>query len=49
MSRNEILKDELVVKIDSSSLANIDRFIDLLISTNTEVEVIGKDEYLIKL
>ena len=48
MSRNEILKDELVVKIDSSSLANIDRFIDLLISTNTEVEVIGQDESLRK-
>lgn len=49
MSRNEILKDELVIKIDSSSLASIDRFIELLKSTNTEVEVIGKDEYLIKL
>lgn len=49
MNRNELLKDELVIKIDSSSLASIDKFIDLLKSTNTEVEVIGKDEYLIKL
>lgn len=49
MSRNEILKDELVIKIDSSSLASIDKFIELLKSTNTEVEVIGNDEYLIKL
>ena len=49
MSRNEILKDELVIKIDSSSLASIDKFIDLLRATNTEVEVIGNDEYLIKL
>lgn len=49
MSRNEILKDELVIKIDSSSLASIDKFINLLKSTDTEVEVIGKDEYLIKL
>ena len=49
MSRNEILKDELVIKIDSSSLASIDKFINLLKSTDTEVEVIGKGEYLIKL
>lgn len=49
MSTKELLKDELIIKIDSSSLASIDKFIELLKSNNLDVKAIGRDEYLIKL
>ena len=42
-------KDELILKVDYSSLETIDKFIDLLKSNNVEVKVLGRDEYVIKL
>ena len=42
-------KDELILKVDYSSLETIDKFIDLLKSNNVEVKAIGRDEYVIKL
>jgi hypothetical protein len=49
MSRSEVLKDELIIKIDSSSIISLDKFIELLRSNNLDVKAIGHDEYLIKL
>ena len=46
---NENAKDELIVKIDYSSLKTNDKFIDLLKSNNVEVKAIGRDEYVVKL
>ena len=42
-------KDELILKVDYSSLKVIDKFIDLLKSNDVEVKAIGRDEYVIKL
>ena len=42
-------KDELILRVDYSSLDTIDKFIDLLKSNNVEVTAIGRDEYVIKL
>ena len=42
-------KDELILKIDYSSLESIDKFIDLLKSNDVEVKALGRDEYVIKL
>ena len=42
-------KDELILKVDYSSLETIDKFIDLLKSNNVEVKALGRDEYVIKL
>ena len=42
-------KDELILKVDYSSLESIDKFIDLLKSNNVEVKALGRDEYVIKL
>ena len=49
MGINKTSKDELIINVDSSSLENIDKFIDLLKSNNVEVKAIGRDEYVIKL
>ncbi|SCK04725.1 Uncharacterised protein [uncultured Clostridium sp.] len=46
---NENTKDELILKVDYSSLESIDKFIDLLKSNNVDVKAIGRDEYVIKL
>lgn len=48
MNTNEINKNELILKIDCSSLETVDKLIDLLKSNNINVKVIGGDEYLIK-
>lgn len=42
-------KDELILKVDYSSLETIDKFIDLLKSNNVEVKALGRDEYVVKL
>ena len=49
MGINKTSKDELIINVDSSSLENIDKFIDLLKSNNVEVKALGRDEYVIKL
>lgn len=49
MTTNEINKDELILKVDFSSLEIVDKFIDLLKDNNIEVKGIGRDEYLIKI
>ncbi|VYU44099.1 hypothetical protein [Clostridium tertium] len=49
MLNETILKDELIIKIDSSSISSIDKFISLLNSNNIDVKAIGRDEYLIRL
>lgn len=43
-----ITKEELILKVDFSSIASIDRFIEILKSNNIEVTELGKDEYVIK-
>ncbi|WP_294174832.1 hypothetical protein [uncultured Clostridium sp.] len=49
MTTNEIDKDELILKVDYSSLEIIDKFIDLLKSNDVEVKALGRDEYVIKI
>ena len=49
MGRNENAKDELILKVDYSSLESIDKFIDLIKSNNVEVKALGRDEYVVKL
>ncbi|WP_166484820.1 hypothetical protein [Clostridium cuniculi] len=48
MTTNQINKDDLILKVDFSSLETIDKFIDLLKDNNIEVKTIGRDEFLIK-
>ncbi len=47
MGMNENTKDELILRVDYSSLDTIDKFIDLLKSNNVEVKAIGRDEYVV--
>ena len=49
VGENGSTKDELILKVDYSSLETIDKFIDLLKSNNVEVKAIGRDEYVVKL
>lgn len=49
MGTSENNKGELILKVDSSSLGSIDRFIELLKSNNVEVKGLGRDEYVIKI
>lgn len=42
-------KNKLILKVDSSSLESIDKFIDLLRSNNIEVKALGRDEYVVEL
>lgn len=49
MGMNGNTKDELILKVDYSSLETIDKFIDLLKSNNVDVKAIGRDEYVVKL
>ena len=49
MGKDVNTKDELILKVDYSSLESIDKFIDLLKSNNVEVKALGRDEYVIKL
>ena len=49
MGKNGNTKDELILKVDYSSLESIDKFIDLLKSNNVEVKALGRDEYVVKL
>lgn len=42
-------KDELILRVDYSSLESIDKFIDLLKSNDVEIKALGRDEYVIKL
>ena len=49
MAEKEVNKNELILKIDFSSLKTVDKFIDLLKSNNIDIKVLGNDEYLIKM
>ena len=49
MAEKEVNKNELILKIDFSSLKTVDKFIDLLKSNNIYIKVLGSDEYLIKM
>ena len=49
MATNEINENELILKVDFSSLETVDKFIDLLKANNIEVKTIGRDEYLIQI
>ena len=49
MGINKTSKDELIINVDSSSLENIDKFIDLLKSNDVGVKAVGRDEYVVKL
>lgn len=49
MDMNVNTKDELILKVDYSSLETIDKFIDLLKSNGVEVKALGRDEYVIKI
>lgn len=42
-------KDELILRVDYSSLDTIDKFIDLLKSNDVEVKALGRDEFVVKL
>lgn len=42
-------KDELILKVDYSSLETSDKFIDLLKSNDVEIKGLGRDEYTVKL
>lgn len=49
MNTNEINKNDLLLKLDFSSLETVDKFIDLLKDNDIEVKTIGRDEYLINI
>lgn len=49
MGINKTSKDELILKVDYSSLETIDKFIDLLKSHNVEIKAIGRDEFVVKI
>lgn len=49
MAEKEVNKNELILKIDFSSLKTVDKFIDLLKSNNIDIKGLGSDEYLIKM
>ena len=49
MGINKNTKDELILRVDYSSLESIDKFIDLLKSNDVEVKALWRDEYVIKL
>lgn len=49
MGKDVNTKDELILKVDYSSLESIDKFIDLLKSNNVEVKALGRDEYVVRL
>lgn len=49
MGINKTSKDELILRVDYSSLESIDKFIELLKSNNVEVKALGRDEYGVKL
>lgn len=47
MNTNEINKNELILKLDFSSLETLDKFIDFLRANNINIKDIGTDEYLV--
>ena len=49
MVTNEINKNEIILKVDFSSLETVDKFIDLLKDNNIDIKGIGRDEYLVKI
>ena len=49
MITNEINKNEIILKVDFSSLETVDKFIDFLKTNNIVIKGIGRDEYLIKI
>ncbi len=49
MTTNEINENELILKVDFSSLETVDKFIDFLKTNNIDIKGIGRDEYLIKI
>lgn len=49
MNINKTAKDELILKVDFSSLETIDKFLELLKSNNVEFKALRRDEYIIKI
>lgn len=49
MATNEINENELILKVDFSSLETVDKFIDFLKDNNIDIKGIGRDEYLVKI
>ncbi len=47
MNTSEVNKNELILKIDFSSLETVEKFIDLLKTKNINIKGIGNDEYLV--
>ncbi|WP_297713313.1 hypothetical protein [Clostridium sp.] len=47
MNTSEINKNELILKVDFSSLETLDKFIDFLKTNNINIKGIGNDEYLV--
>lgn len=48
MVTNKINENELILKVDFSSLETVDKFIDFFKDNNINIKGIGRDEYLIK-
>ena len=49
MVTNKINENELILKVDFSSLETVEKLIDLLKANNIDVKGIGRDEYLVKI
>lgn len=47
MNTSEINKNELILKVDFSSLETVEKFIDFLKTNNINIKCIGNDEYLV--
>lgn len=48
MVTNKINENELILKVDFSSLEAVEKLIDFLKDNNINIKGIGRDEYLIK-
>ncbi len=49
MDKTQNTKNELILKVDYSSLETFDKFIDLLKTNEVDIKPLGRDEYLISL
>lgn len=47
MNTSETNKNELILKVDFSSLETLDKFIDFLNANNINIKGIGNDEFLV--
>mgnify|MGYP000116114801 CR=1 FL=1 len=49
MGSDKIVMEDIILKVDYSSITAINRLINLLKSNNVKVKELSKDEYVIKL